>query len=124
MATTSITAENFDAVVSANGTVVLDFWAAWCGPCRTIAPVFEKVSDSFPDVTFGKVDTEDQQDLARAFNIMSIPTLMIIRDQIVIFHQAGAVPEAALTELITQALELDMDMVREEIANDDSDSDE
>ena len=124
MATTSITAENFDAVVGANGTVVLDFWAAWCGPCRTFAPVFEKVSDSFPDVTFGKVDTEDQQDLARAFNIMSIPTLMIIRDQIVIFHQAGAVPEAALTELITQALELDMDMVREEIANDDSDSDE
>ena len=124
MATTSITAENFDAVVGANGTVVLDFWAAWCGPCRTFAPVFEKVSDSFPDVTFGKVDTEDQQDLARAFNIMSIPTLMIIRDQIVIFHQAGAVPEAALTELITQALELDMDMVREEIANDDADSDE
>ena len=124
MATVNLTSEEFEAAVLKPGITFVDFWAAWCGPCRTFAPVFEKVSDSFPDVTFGKVDTEDQQDLARAFNIMSIPTLMIIRDQIVIFHQAGAVPEAALTELITQALELDMDMVREEIANDDSDSDE
>ncbi|MBU6232902.1 MAG: thioredoxin [Acidobacteria bacterium] len=121
MATTSITAETFDNVVTAGGTVVLDFWAAWCGPCRTFAPIFEKVSDSFPDVTFGKIDTEDQQDLARAFNIMSIPTLMIIRDQIVIFHQAGVVPEAALTDLVTQALALDMDAVRDDIANDESD---
>ena len=121
MATTSITAETFDNVVTAGGTVVLDFWAAWCGPCRTFAPIFEKVSDSFLDVTFGKIDTEDQQDLARAFNIMSIPTLMIIRDQIVIFHQAGVVPEAALTDLVTQALALDMDAVRDDIANDESD---
>jgi thioredoxin 1 len=121
VATTSITAETFDNVVTAGGTVVLDFWAAWCGPCRTFAPIFEKVSESFPDVTFGKIDTEDQQDLARAFNIMSIPTLMIIRDQIVIFHQAGVVPEAALTDLVTQALALDMDTVREDIANDESD---
>lgn len=121
MATTSITAETFDNVVTAGGTVVLDFWAAWCGPCRTFAPIFEKVSDSFPDVTFGKIDTEDQQDLARAFSIMSIPTLMIIRDQIVIFHQAGVVPEAALTDLVTQALALDMDAVRDDIANDESD---
>lgn len=121
MATTSITADTFDDVVNAGGTVILDFWAAWCGPCRTFAPIFEKVSESFPEVTFGKIDTEDQQDLARAFNIMSIPTLMIIRDRIVIFNQAGAVPEAALSELVTQALALDMDAVREEIANDNSD---
>jgi thioredoxin 1 len=121
VATTSITADTFDDVVNAGGTVILDFWAAWCGPCRTFAPIFEKVSESFPEVTFGKIDTEDQQDLARAFNIMSIPTLMIIRDRIVIFNQAGAVPEAALSELVTQALALDMDAVREEIANDNSD---
>jgi thioredoxin 1 len=121
MATTSITADTFDDVVNAGGTVILDFWAAWCGPCRTFAPIFEKVSESFPEVTFGKIDTEDQQDLARAFNIMSIPTLMIIRDRIVIFNEAGAVPEAALSELVTQALALDMDAVREEIANDNSD---
>jgi thioredoxin 1 len=121
VATTSITADTFDDVVNAGGTVILDFWAAWCGPCRTFGPIFEKVSESFPEVTFGKIDTEDQQDLARAFNIMSIPTLMIIRDRIVIFNQAGAVPEAALSELVTQALALDMDAVREEIANDNSD---
>lgn len=121
MTTVAVTTENFDDIVTANGTVVLDFWASWCGPCMTFGPVYEKVSDAFPDITFGKIDTEAQQDLARAFNIMSIPTLMIIRDQIVIFNQAGALPQNALTELIDQALALDMVAVRAELASDRSD---
>jgi len=121
MTTVAVTTENFDDIVTANGTVVLDFWASWCGPCMTFGPIYEKVSDAFPDITFGKIDTEAQQDLARAFNIMSIPTLMIIRDQIVIFNQAGALPQNALTELIDQALALDMVAVRAELASDRSD---
>jgi len=121
MATVTVTAENFDEIVTDGGTVVLDFWAAWCGPCQTFAPIYEKVSSTFPDITFGKIDTESQQNLARAFNIMSIPTLMIIRDQIVLFNQAGALPQSALTQLVDQALRLDMDAVRSELASEKSD---
>jgi len=115
MATVTVTAETLETIIEANDLVLLDFWAEWCGPCRTFGPIFETVSDDFPHAVFGKIDTEDQQALAASFAIQSIPTLMIIREQIVIFSQAGALPEAALRDLMTQALALDMDEVRADI---------
>lgn len=116
MATIEITEQNFDEVVTGSSMVLLDFWASWCGPCMTFGPIFEKVSNEHPDVVFGKIDTEAQQALAATFGIQSIPTLMIIRDQVVLFSQAGALPEAALTDIVAQALALDMDEIRAEIA--------
>ena len=115
MATVEITKDNFADVVK-EGTVFLDFWAEWCGPCRMFAPTFEKTSEEYPQVTFGKVDTEDQQELAAQFQIMSIPTLMVFRDGIKLFEQAGALPPAALKDLVEQAEKLDMDEVRKQIA--------
>jgi thioredoxin 1 len=112
MATVELTADNFNSTVTGGGLVLVDFWAAWCGPCRMFGPVFEKVSEQHPDAVFGKVDTEAQPEIAAAFNISSIPTLMIIRDGIVLYAQPGALPEAALEELVTKAGELDMDEVR------------
>jgi thioredoxin 1 len=116
MATVELTAENFESTVSAGGLVLIDFWATWCPPCRMFGPVFEKASERHADAVFGKVDTEAQQELAAAFKISSIPTLMILRDNVMLYAQPGALPEAALEELITKAQELDMDEVRASIA--------
>jgi thioredoxin len=115
MATVELTAENFESTVSGGGLVLVDFWAEWCPPCRMFGPVFEKASEKYADAVFGKVDTEAQPELAGSFRISSIPTLMIIRDGVVLYAQPGALPEAALEELITKAQELDMDEVRASI---------
>jgi thioredoxin len=116
MSTVELTAENFETVIGGAGLALVDFWAAWCGPCRMFGPVFERVSDEHPDAVFGKVDTQAQQALASSFGITSIPTLMIIRDGVILYSQPGALPEAALKELITKARELDMAQVRASIA--------
>ncbi|MFJ8546223.1 thioredoxin [Streptomyces sp. NPDC093586] len=114
--TVELTKENFDQTVTDNEFVLIDFWASWCGPCRQFAPVYEKAAQENPDLVFGKVDTEAQPELAQAFQIQSIPTLMIVRDQVAVFAQPGALPEAALTDVIGQARNLDMDEVRKAIA--------
>ncbi len=116
MATVEITAENFKDTIEKNGIVLLDFWAEWCGPCRAFAPVFEKASTDHADVVFGKIDTEDQQELAGAAGIQAIPTLMLFRDGILLYRESGALPPAALEELVTKAKALDMEKVRAEIA--------
>jgi thioredoxin 1 len=117
MATVTLTTENFDEVVGGSGMVLVDFWAAWCGPCRRFAPVFEDAAGRHSDVVFGKVDTEAQPQLAAAFGIQSIPTLLIARDGVVLYAEPGALPPAALEELITQAREVDMDDVRRRLAD-------
>jgi thioredoxin 1 len=116
MATVALTKENFDQTIQDNETVFIDFWAEWCGPCRSFAPTYENTSEKYPDIVFGKVDTEDQPELAGAFGIRSIPTLMVFRDQIVLYAQPGAIPGNMLESLITQVNELDMEQVRAQIA--------
>src|SRR5688572_8078941 len=116
MASTTLTAENFEKTVLEGGTVFVDFWAEWCGPCKRFAPVFEAASQEHPDIVFGKVDTEAEQALAAAANITSIPTLMGFRDGILVFAQAGALPAPALADVISQVQGLDMDAVRADIA--------
>ncbi len=116
MATVELTQDNFEDVTSKNDMVLVDFWAAWCGPCRWFAPVFERAAERHGDIVFGKVDTEAQQELAGAFGIMSIPTLMVIRDNVVLYAQPGALPEAALEELIGKARALDMEDVRRQVS--------
>lgn len=114
--TVAITKDTFKQTVEKDGIVLIDWWAPWCGPCRSFAPTYEKVAKKHPDVTFAKVNTEEEQELAGSFDIRSIPTLMILRDRVLIFSQPGALPEAALEDLIGQARALDMDKVRAEIA--------
>jgi thioredoxin 1 len=116
MATVEITASNFKDTIDKGGIVLLDFWATWCAPCRAFAPVFEKASEVHGDIVFGKVDTEAQQELAGAAGIQAIPTLMLFRDGVLLFREAGALPPAALEELVTQAKALDMEKVKAEIA--------
>jgi thioredoxin len=115
MATQEITEANFESIVEANDIVLLDAWAAWCGPCRSFAPIFEQASERHPDIIWGKIDTEAQQGLAGAFGIRSIPTLLVFRQGIMVFQQAGMVPGGALDEIVSKVRSLDMDEVRREI---------
>ena len=116
MATVDLTKDNFETTVNDHPIVIIDFWAPWCGPCRGFAPVFEKASEAHPDVVFAKVNSDEQQELAGAFNIRSIPTLMVFREKVVLFQQAGALPGQALEQVLTQAKSLDMAKVHAEIA--------
>lgn len=116
VATRDLTIDNFESTITDNEIVLIDFWAEWCGPCKMFGPIYERVSDNHPDVVFGKVDTEDQQQLAGSFGIRSIPTLMAFRDKIMVFSQPGALPEAAVEDLLSQVRALDMDDVRAQIA--------
>jgi thioredoxin len=122
--TIALTGANFKDVVDTNDLVIVDFWAEWCGPCKSFAPVFSSAAENNPDIVFGKIDTEEAQDLANVFQIRSIPTLMVFKEQIVVFSQAGAMPAGSFDELIKQAKLLDMDQVRAEIANQTSPSDQ
>jgi thioredoxin len=116
MATVEITKDTLQETIADNEIVIIDFWAPWCGPCKSFAPTYESVSEKHQDIVFAKVNTEDEQELAASFQIRSIPTLMIFRDQIAIFSQAGMLPESALEEVIGKTRELDMDQVRKEVA--------
>ena len=116
MSTVALTEENFEQTVTGEGITLVDWWAAWCGPCRMFAPVFEAASEKYEGITFGKIDTEDQQGLAAAAQITSIPTLMAFRDGVLVFSQAGALPAASLEKLIEAVRGLDMDQVHSDIA--------
>ncbi|HYC37490.1 MAG TPA: thioredoxin [Usitatibacter sp.] len=116
MAVVELTKENFEQVVTGNPTVIVDYWAPWCGPCRGFAPVFEKVAEQHPDVVFAKVNTDEEQEIAAHFQIRSIPTLMVFRDQIIVFSQPGALPQGAFEQVVAKAKELDMEEVRKQMA--------
>ncbi|MEX2532617.1 MAG: thioredoxin [Nitriliruptoraceae bacterium] len=116
MATVDLTQETFKDTVDNNGIVLVDFWASWCGPCQSFAPVYDRVSEEHQDVVFAKVDTEAQQELAAAFAIRSIPTLMAFRDNVLLFNQAGALPQASLEDLIEQIKDIDMEEIRRQMA--------
>ncbi len=116
MATIELTESNFEKTITSNDIVIVDFWAPWCAPCRNFAPVYESTSEKYPEIVFAKVNTEEERGLAGNFQIRSIPTLMIFREQIVIFSQPGSLPAAALEDIIEKVKALDMDMVRKEVA--------
>ncbi len=122
MATVELTKDNFEEVISNNDTVVVDFWAAWCAPCRTFAPIFETASEKYPDIVFGKVDTEAQTELAGRFEIRSIPTLMLVREKVILYSRPGAVPAQSFEALIDRILAANMTQVRDEIALAESDT--
>lgn len=117
---TELTADNFRSAVENNAVLIIDFWAPWCAPCRGFAPIFEQTAQDNPAIAFAKVNTEEQQDLAGYFNIRSIPTLMVFREQVLLFLQPGSLPRSALDQLITDVMALDMDAVRREIAEQDA----
>jgi thioredoxin len=120
MATVQLTKDNFEQVLTENPAVVVDFWAPWCGPCRSFAPIFEEASENRPGVVFAKVNTEEEQELAASFDIRSIPTLMIVRDKVILFSQAGALPASSLDQVLDKAMALDMEEVRRDIAAQDA----
>jgi thioredoxin 1 len=120
VSTIELTQENFDSTITDNSMVIIDFWAPWCGPCRGFAPVYEKAAEAHPDIVFAKVNTDEQQELAGSFGIRSIPTLMVFREQVILFQQAGALPGNALEQVITQAKSMDMQKVRAELAAQES----
>ena len=119
MAVVELTKENFEQVVTSNPTVIVDYWAPWCGPCRGFAPVFERVAEANPDVVFAKVNTDEEQEIAGHFQIRSIPTLMVFRDQIIVFSQPGALPQGAFEQVVQKAKTLDMDEVRKHMAEEE-----
>jgi len=123
MATVTLTKDNFEDTITNNDMVLVDFWADWCGPCKMFGPVFETMSEQYPDIVFGKVDTEAQRELAGYFGIRSIPTLMVFREKVILFSQAGALPEPMLRDLITQAGEIDMEDVHRKIQEQTAEAD-
>jgi len=116
MATIKLTADNFKETINSHDIVIVDFWADWCGPCKSFAPTFEAASEKYPDIAFAKVNTEEEREMAAGFNIRSIPTLMVFREQVILYAEAGALPAAALDQMIEQVKGLDMEKIKAEIA--------